>query len=191
LIKTLDFDQQQGKANFFPVADNEPHPGCTCEGGFTGDHCEFLKSNDSGSSSGSSAGAAVGPSTNTSTVDSANQNLVIGIASVLIGILFVAGFFVARALLVGGKKTSGKTAAEAGDAVAEAELETSGTNSLQYSDSAGKPFDEASQTQSVPQPMPTRFEEGDEEFEDVEDYSNDQSDASTLTEDDMSHVEIV
>jgi hypothetical protein len=111
----------------------------------------------------------------------------------LVAVIVIAAFFVLRAM-VGGERSVSKdmAAAEAGAAVAEAEREASfdlGGVEDAKADSMQRPFDENSQT--VPQIAPARFDEDDTEFEDVEDYSNDPSDTSTLTEDDMSNVQIV
>lgn len=207
-----------GKANFAfcvnnglckaKVGDNQPHPGCNCEEGFSGDHCEFLgdggdgSSNSGSGSSLSSSGSDSNTSANVSTTESsdvvqANQSLIIAISCLLVAVIFVAGFSVIRKLRsVGSSASKSKTAAEAGAAVAEAENETEAGAGFATSDTASfgsgrQPFDENRQ-QSLPSvATPARFEEDDGTFEDVDDYSNDQSDASTLTEDDMSNVQIV
>ena len=204
------------------VGDNDPHPGCNCEEGFTGDHCEFLgnaiggshsggsssssgsstssSGPSSGSSTGSSSGSSSGSSNNvivstptSSGADEANRSVVVAISSILVLLLVGAGLFVLRTLVRGGGSANkGKTAAEAGAAVAEAEQEATAPGGFGDAASLGsgqQPFDET--RQSLPQPSPARFDEGDGDLEDVEDYSNDQSDTSTLTEDDMSNVQIV
>ncbi|KAG7360370.1 EGF-like domain containing protein [Nitzschia inconspicua] len=199
-----------GKANFAfcvnngickaKVGDNDPHPGCTCEEGFTGDHCEFLDSsgatgatsNGSSSSPGSAASASVSGQ-QPSDVEQANQSVIIAVSSLLVAMLAVSGFFVSRSMLGGGRfPNKGKTAAEAGAAVAEAEHEASAgdvTDSASFG-SGQQPFDE--NLHPSPKVAPARFDEDDGEFEDVDDYSNDPSDTSTLTEDDtMSSVQIV
>ncbi|KAL3908371.1 MAG: hypothetical protein SGILL_008509, partial [Bacillariaceae sp.] len=201
-----------GKANFAFCVNNglckakvetdEPHPGCNCEDGFEGDHCEFLAGQGSGSSSGSTSGSSSGSSSSganaqaptSSNVDEANQSVVVAVSAVLVAVIVIAGFFVFRAMVSGGRSSNkGTTAAEAGDAVAEAEKEVStGLGGVEdvSTGSVQRPFDESSLT--APQIAPARFDEDDAEFEDVEDYSNDQSDASTLTEDDsLSNVQIV
>ncbi|KAL3894371.1 MAG: hypothetical protein SGARI_007766, partial [Bacillariaceae sp.] len=203
-----------GKANFAfcvnnglckaKVADDEPHPGCVCENGFTGDHCEFLEGSGSGSSSGgssssssgsdsSSASSANAQAPSSSDVDEANQSVIIAVSSILVAVIVIAAFFVLRAMVGGDRSANkGKAAAEAGAAVAEAEREAStGLGGVEDGSARShqRPFDENSQT--VPQIAPARFDEDDGEFEDVDDYTNDQSDTSTLTEDDTSNVQIV
>jgi hypothetical protein len=123
-------------------------------------------------------------------VEQANQSVVVAVSSILVAVFVVAGFFVTRALLGGGSAKKGKTAAEAGAAVAEAENEVSvsaGMTDMASVGSGQKPFDE-NRSSSI---TPARFEEDDGEFEDVDDYTNDQSDTSTLTEEDVSNVQIV
>jgi hypothetical protein len=137
-----------GKANFAfcvnnglckaKVGDNEPHPGCSCEEGFTGDHCEFLGNTTSGSSSsgsnsgsGSTTSASVSSSTDSSNVEQANQSKIVAVSSILIAVLVVAGLFVLRARVRSGRSAhKDKAAVEAGAAVAAAEIEASADRTL-------------------------------------------------------------
>jgi hypothetical protein len=198
-----------GKANFAfcvnnglckaKVEDNEAHPGCDCEEGFTGNHCEFLEdsmsgSNSSGTTSGSdSTSSASVSSADSSDVEQANHGVVVAVSSIVVAVVVIMGLFVLHALVRGGRfANKGKTGVEVGAAVAEAENEASAPSDTVDAVSTGSghlPFDE---NRYPLQGKTARFDEDEGEFEDVDDYSNDRSDTSTLTEDDnMSSVQIV
>lgn len=172
-----------GKANFAfcvnngickaRVNDDEAHPGCDCEEGFVGDHCEFSEDNaplPGGPAPGSTPNTPV--SASASSGDS-NNNLVVGVASALIATAIIAGYFVLRAMFRGGRGSKKQQAADAGAAVAAEEADSSS-----FSTGTG-----------VSSNGPKLFEE---EAEEVEDYVNGSvANSGSFDEKELSDVQIV
>jgi hypothetical protein len=120
------------------------HPGCICDSGFTGDHCEFLEGNEPTDAENSEPAPTSLEKTQTkSTVFNANEGLVIVLAIALLVLVVV----IATALI---KKLASKSGIEKKDTLP-----------------APVPMPEAMQTASEPS-GPTPFE-GEDTFMDAED----------------------
>jgi hypothetical protein len=188
-ICTINGQPGMGKANFAfcvnngickgKVNDGEDSPGCICPQGYSGDHCEYLLSDDdvdfwngensdvpkvdkdpsssSVTESGVSSGSSEGPYQ--------DNELVIALSSVVIVIVVLIALIILRALFCGGS-TGGKTIADVQCALDE---EDGASGSVTTTSQSNKNDNNS--------------------LEDVEDYVNNQS--GILTENEMENVQIV
>jgi hypothetical protein len=187
-ICTINGQPGMGKANFAfcvnngtckgRVNDGEDPPGCNCLQGYSGDHCEYLLSDDdvdfwNGENSDvpivdkdpSSSITESGVSSGSSEQPYQKNGLVIGLSSVVIVIVVLIALIILRALFCGGS-TGGKTIAHVQGALDE---EDGASGSVTTTSQSNRNDNNS--------------------LEDVEDYVNNQS--GILTENELENVQIV
>jgi hypothetical protein len=108
------------------------HPGCNCQTGFNGDHCEFLDTPEPTAAPGVVANAAQTNAT------SPNEGLVIGFAVALLALAAIIGTAVFRHLM---SKKSGKEAdTGSGAPMPEPEAMMEGGKSISTADETEESF---------------------------------------------------